>query len=138
MHIIMAAHGFLSKEMLNSAEMICGKQKNVDVIEFIPGENTEDLKQKYMECINKIQKSIETLIVVDLFGGSPFNAAFEIVMKNEKIDILTGMNIPMLLELFMMRNELDLEGIVKRINKNKTEYIKSCKQQLIILDEEDL
>lgn len=138
MHIILAAHGLLAKEMLNSTEMICGKQKNVDVIEFVPGEDTEDLIQKYMGCISKLEKDSEILIVVDLFGGSPYNAAFDIVMKNKKIDILTGMNMPMLLELLMVREKLDLEGIVSSIYENKTQYIKSCKQLLKVINEGDL
>lgn len=138
MHIIVAAHGKLAAELVNSAEMIFGKQENIYRIEFVPGENTENLKNKYNECLKNIEASKEVLIIVDLFGGSPYNAAFEIVMTNKNIDILTGASLPMLLEILAIREDSNIEDIIKNINDNKNQYIRSCKQSLKYIDEEEL
>lgn len=138
MYIIVAAHGNLAAELVNSAEMIFGKQENIDTIEFVPGENTENLKKKYNECLENIKKSKEVLIIVDLFGGSPYNAAFEIVMTNENMDILTGASLPMLLEILELRENSNIEDIIKNVNDNKDQYIRSCKQSLKVIDEEEL
>lgn len=138
MDIIVAAHGKLATELINSAEMIFGKQENIYAIEFIPGENTENLKNKYNVCLKNSETSKEVLVVVDLFGGSPYNAAFEIAATNENIDILTGASIPMLLEILEMREDSNIEDIIKNINNNKDQYIRSCKQSLKTIDEEEL
>lgn len=127
--IIIAAHGKLAGELFNSAQMIFGKQENVNTISFILGENTEDLKSKYRESLKKFTDSKEILIIVDLFGGSPYNAAFEIAVTNENIDILSGASLPMLLEIFAMRDNLNIkiEDIITTINSSKESYIRSYK-----------
>lgn len=138
MYIIVAAHGRLARELINSTEMIFGKQENIQAIEFIPGENTENLKNKYKECLKNVEGSEEVLILVDLFGGSPYNAAFEIALPNENMDILTGVNVPMLLEILEMRENLSIKDIISNINDSKNQYIRSCKQSLKIINEEEL
>lgn len=137
--VIIAAHGKLSGELLNSAEMILGKQDNVDTLTFIPGENTEDLKAKYNKSLEKFKDSSEVLIVVDLFGGSPYNAAFEIAMTHKNVEVLTGASMPMMLEIFSARLDPDVtvESIKKSINENKNGYIHSFKESLKNVEEED-
>lgn len=137
--IIIAAHGKLAGELLNSAEMIFGKQENIETILFVPGENTEDLKIKYREKLEHFKDSKEVLIIVDLFGGSPYNAAFEIAIINEDIDILTGASLPMLLEVLSIRDDenIRIQDIIKTINGSSNSYIRSCKQlQTNIMEEE--
>ncbi|WP_010240702.1 PTS sugar transporter subunit IIA [Clostridium arbusti] len=138
--IIIAAHGKLAGELLNSAEMIFGKQENVETILFVPGENTENLKVKYKEKLANFKDSKEVLIIVDLFGGSPYNAAFEVAAANENIDILTGVSLPMLLEILSIRDgeNIKIEDIVKTINESSNSYIRSCKQLQKDIDEEEL
>lgn len=141
MQIIIAAHGFLAKELLTSVEMICGKQINVHAVEFLSGENTDILQQKYSEYIKNISNK-EILFLVDLFGGTPYNAASAIAIKNSRVEVLTGVSLPMLLEILMLnQNEkITIEDIVKSVNKNKNNYIRSARQVLreIPNDEEEL
>ncbi|AGK96324.1 PTS sugar transporter subunit IIA [Clostridium pasteurianum] len=138
--IIIAAHGKLAGELLNSAEMIFGKQENIETILFVPGENTEDLKIKYREKLEHFKDSKEVLIIVDLFGGSPYNAAFEIAIINENIDILTGASLPMLLEVLSVRDgeNIKIQDIIKTINDSANSYIRSCKQLQASIEEEEL
>lgn len=138
--IIIAAHGKLAGELLNSAEMIFGKQENIETILFVPGENTEDLKIKYREKLEHFKDSKEVLIIVDLFGGSPYNAAFEIAIINKNIDILTGASLPLLLEVLSIRNDenITIEDIIKNIKDSSNSYIRSCKQLQTVINEEEL
>lgn len=138
--IIISAHGKLAGELLNSAEMIFGKQENIETVLFVPGENTEDLKIKYREKLEHFTESKEALFIVDLFGGSPYNAAFEIAITNKNIDILTGASLPMLLEVLSIRDNenITIEDIVKNINDSANSYIRSCKQLQTIINEEEL
>ena len=142
MEIILAAHGNLSIEMKNTAEMIFGKLKKCSTITFVPGENTETLKSKFNELINNFNKDENILIIVDLFGGSPYNAAFEVAMKNNNIEILTGLSVPMLLDVLAQR-ESGIEVIEDLFEKlNKEEYIRSFKKMFKEIkndeDEEEL
>lgn len=139
MQIIIAAHGFLAKELLNSVEMICGKQEKVQAVEFITGENDVILKQKYSEYINNKSKE-EILFVVDLFGGTPYNAASAIAMADDRVDVLTGASLPMLLEILMFnKNEKStMQDVMDSVNANKDGYIRSYRQLIKEINEEEL
>ncbi len=119
--------------------MIFGKQENIQKITFLPGENTEDLKKKYNEKIEGLKNYEEILILVDLFGGSPYNAAFEIAMINDKLEILTGVSLPMLLEILSIRDGINLiKEINESIKNSKNEYIRSFKELNEAIYEEEL
>lgn len=129
--IIIAAHGNLAKELLNSAEMIIGKQTHIDTISFLYGENTEDLKRKYIKCIENYNNSSEILILVDLYGGSPYNAAFQIAMDIPKVEIIAGVSLPMLIDILSERsinNTIRIDDILNTIKNNKEFYIRSFKE----------
>ena len=102
--VIIGTHGMFSEEILKSAEMIFGAQENVGSVTFKPGEGVEHLIEKYNELINDLDCTDGILFMVDLFGGSPFNAASIIAMKNENVEIVTGVNLPMILEVLGCRD----------------------------------
>ena len=102
--VIIGTHGMFSEEILKSAEMIFGAQENVGSVTFKPGEGVENLIEKYNELINDLDCTDGILFMVDLFGGSPFNAASILAMKNENVEIVTGVNLPMILEVLGSRD----------------------------------
>lgn len=102
--VIIGTHGMFSEEILKSAEMIFGEQENVGSVTFKPGEGVENLIEKYNELINDLDCTDGILFMVDLFGGSPFNAASILAMKNENVEIVTGVNLPMILEVLGSRD----------------------------------
>lgn len=102
--VIIGTHGMFSEEILKSAEMIFGEQENVGSVTFKPGEGVENLMEKYNELINDLDCTDGILFMVDLFGGSPFNAASILAMKNENVEIVTGVNLPMILEVLGSRD----------------------------------
>lgn len=129
--VVVATHGELSKEVVKVSEMIFGKQENVGVVTFLAEENIEDLKRKYNEQLNSLNKEDGVLFLVDIFGGSPFRIASSIALENENIDIITGVNLPMLLEIYKLRDYLGLKEIVKFTKDSAKDGIKSLKNNAL-------
>ncbi|MFP1725007.1 PTS mannose transporter subunit IIAB [Lonsdalea quercina] len=103
--IILCTHGATAGPLLNTAEMILGKQDNVGWIDFVPGENAETLLEKYQTKLGELDTAQGVLFLVDTWGGSPFNAASRLVTDKENHEVVTGANIPMLVETFMARDD---------------------------------
>ncbi|KGQ06012.1 PTS system mannose-specific EIIAB component [Beauveria bassiana D1-5] len=85
--------------------MLLGEQENVGWIDFVPGENAETLIEKYNAQLEKLDTSKGVLFLVDTWGGSPFNAASRIVVDKENYEVVAGVNIPMLVETLMSRDD---------------------------------
>ncbi|WP_040977800.1 PTS sugar transporter subunit IIA [Oceanobacillus jeddahense] len=137
--IIVAAHGNLAASLMESGEMISGEAKNVYSVEFRPGENTDTLIEKYNIIINgEGLTDSKILFLVDLFGGSPYNAASMLAMKNENIDIITGVNLPIYLETKMNQNSKELEEVVSYIKEIAPSTVVSFKDLAANVEEDDL
>lgn len=112
--IIIATHGIAAEQLLRTTEMLIGKQNDVATIDFVAGENAETIITKYREKIqNDLSHCDHFLFLVDTWGGSPFNAANRVVDDKDNMDIITGVNVPMLVETFMARDDnLSLNELV--------------------------
>ena len=136
--IIIGTHGKFSGELLKAAEMILGKQENVVAITFETGEGVDKLVDKYTQALQRLDCTDGVLFMVDLFGGSPFNAASRIVVKEEHMDILTGINLPMLLEVDSLRKKENLADVVAKVEQIGRAGIKSFKNTLQKMSVEEL
>ncbi|MGL9773541.1 MAG: PTS mannose transporter subunit IIAB [Sodalis sp. (in: enterobacteria)] len=103
--IVIGTHGSAAEQLLKTAEMILGAQDNVAWIDFVPGENAETLIEKYTARLAELDTTAGVLFLVDTWGGSPFNAASRIIIDEENYEVVTGVNIPMLAETFMARDD---------------------------------
>lgn len=103
--IVIGTHGWAAEQLLKTAEMLLGEQENVGWIDFVPGENAETLIEKYNAQLAKLDTSNGVLFLVDTWGGSPFNAASRIVVDKEQYEVIAGVNIPMLVETLMARDD---------------------------------
>ena len=103
--IVIGTHGWAAEQLLKTTEMLLGEQENVGWIDFVPGENAETLIEKYNAQLAKLDTSKGVLFLVDTWGGSPFNAASRIVVDKEHYEVVAGVNIPMLVETFMARDD---------------------------------
>jgi len=103
--IVIGTHGWAAEQLLKTAEMLLGEQENVGWIDFVPGENAETLIEKYNAQLAKLDTSKGVLFLVDTWGGSPFNAASRIVVDKEHYEVIAGVNVPMLVETFMGRDD---------------------------------
>jgi len=103
--IVIGTHGWAAEQLLKTAEMLLGEQENVGWIDFVPGENAETLIEKYNAQLAKLDTGKGVLFLVDTWGGSPFNAASRIVVDKEHYEVIAGVNIPMLVETLMARDD---------------------------------
>lgn len=103
--IVIGTHGWAAEQLLKTAEMLLGEQENVGWIDFVPGENAETLIEKYQAQLAQLDTSKGALFLVDTWGGSPFNAASRVVLDKENYDVIAGVNIPMLVETLMARDD---------------------------------
>ena len=111
--VIICTHGNSAPELLKSAEMICGKQENCQTVSFKEGESLEQLKSEISEKISQLKGTVFCL--TDLKGGTPFNTLVSLLKSNPEMEIITGVNIPMLLELFINRSQLEKEELLSGI-----------------------
>ncbi|MBP2652779.1 MAG: mannose transporter subunit [Firmicutes bacterium] len=106
--IIIGTHGKLSEALLRSCEMICGPRENIAAVTLEPGESVEGLVEKYQAALRNLDVKDGVLFMTDLLGGSPYNAACRIAMEvdaeADNIGIITGANLPMLLEVLNLGN----------------------------------
>ena len=138
MKLIVSAHGMLAKEVVNSAGMVFGAIDDLDIVTFVPGENAETLKARYKELIDRYKEDEEILFLEDLFGGSPYNAAFETVIGQDRMDVITGLSLPMLIDVVGIRTmEEDIKA-GEVYDKLSGDYVKSCKKLLGNTNEDEM
>ncbi|CAM3404045.1 PTS family enzyme IIA (N-terminal); enzyme IIB (C-terminal), mannose-specific [Xenorhabdus nematophila ATCC 19061] len=102
---MIGTHGAAAEQLLHTTEMLIGEQENVSYIDFVPGENADTLFEKYNKKLESLDTTQGVLFFVDTWGGSPFNAANRIVIDKDNYEIITGVNVPMLVEAFMCRDD---------------------------------
>lgn len=103
-NFIIASHGEFAAGIRQSGQMIFGEQENVQVVTFMPNEGPEDLMKKFEDALATFEPEGQVLFLVDLWGGSPFNAASRIqALHEDRMAIITGLNLPMLVEAYGAR-----------------------------------
>lgn len=103
--IVIGTHGCAAEQLVKTAEMLLGPQDNVGWIDFVPGENADTLIEKYHSRLASLETADGVLFLVDTWGGSPFNAASRIIVDKPQYEVVAGVNIPMLVETFMARDD---------------------------------
>lgn len=106
--IIIATHGEFANGIFQSASMIFGEQPNVKACTLMPSEGPDDIRRKMQEGIDSFDNQDNILFLVDLWGGTPFNQANNLISgKEDKWAIVTGLNLPMLIEVYSARSFMD-------------------------------
>ncbi len=95
--LILMSHGHMAEETLKSAEMIVGDTNGVGIVQLEHSHTMDILKNK-LEAVIKLHKNKPILIMVDLFGGTPFNIAMILSSKRPNTKVITGFNLGMLIE----------------------------------------
>ena len=102
--IILASHGGFADGIYQSGEMIFGQQENVAHVILKPDEGPDDVRAKMEKAIASFDDDEEVLFLVDLWGGTPFNQANNLVEQHkDKWAIVAGMNLPMVIEAYASR-----------------------------------
>lgn len=110
--IVLVAHGNLGKEMLHVLQHVVGEQNN---IEYVGISNTDDMELKRHEILEKTS-AVDTgdgvVVVTDMFGGTPSNLAIS-MMEERNIEVISGMNLPMLVKLMRVRDEALADAVMQ-------------------------
>ncbi|GMA70196.1 PTS mannose transporter subunit EIIAB [Leuconostoc litchii] len=136
-NLIIASHGDFAKGILMSGSMIFGEQENVEVVTFLPNEGPDDLDKHYQEALAKFDNDDQVLFLVDLWGGSPFNRASLIQKQNpEKMAIVAGLNLPMLIEAYAGRLSQDtaagLATYLVPVSKDGVKSVPEAKEEATV------
>ena len=134
-HYVIASHGGFSKGIYESIKIIIGEQAGVDIITaFIDGKN--DIEVLVNGTLEKIPSSDEIIISTDLFEGS-VNTEFMKQLKTRKnLYLITGMNLPLLMQLFLSAEENTERMILDIVNSEDT-HVKYCNSMIETQDVED-
>ena len=98
--LIIATHGDLAASALEAAELLVGEQEQVETIGFRPGDSLELLLERFTQAIKRLEECEEILVLSDIKGGSPCNAATVMKAKNPKLRVVAGLSIPLLAQFF--------------------------------------
>jgi len=124
--VLITTHGNLGSELIKAAELIKGPLNGVMHVAIDQTKSAEDSKKDIGNAIKKLDKGKGVLILTDLFGGTPSNISLSF-MKAGKVEVVTGVNLPMLLKLSEANAEMNLKDYACFIKENgiKNIYVAS-------------
>lgn len=106
--IVLATHGDFAAGIMQSGSMLFGDQPNVAAVTLQPSEGPDDLRKKMEDAIASFDSQDEILIMVDLWGGTPFNQSNGLIAGHEdKWAIVAGLNLPMLVDAYASRMTME-------------------------------
>ena len=100
--IVLVSHANIAKEMLGVIEHIVGPQDQLMAISIFPKDDMEKKRQEILDSVKKVDSGKGVIVLTDMFGGTPSNLAIS-VMENEKIEVVAGVNLPMLIKMMSIR-----------------------------------
>ncbi|MHA1627284.1 MAG: PTS sugar transporter subunit IIA [Candidatus Asgardarchaeia archaeon] len=129
--IVIISHGKFCEELLKSAELIVGKQELIETVPLLEGESPDTFFDEVKKKIDGFRNKgyHEILVLSDLFGGSTSNTVSKIALE-ENIEVVTGVNMPMLLEVVINRDSADLKELTKIAEKSGKEGIVNVKRKI--------
>ncbi|ARW74309.1 PTS mannose transporter subunit IIAB [Lactobacillus johnsonii] len=135
--IVLASHGGFADGIFQSAEMIFGKQENLAHVILKPDEGPDDIRAKMEKAVASFDDQDQVLFLIDLWGGTPFNQANNLVKEHEDTwAIVSGMNLPMVIEALGQRMASDnAHDIAKAIVEPGRDGIKTQPESLMPKEE---
>ena len=127
--IVIVGHSNISKEFLVALEHISGKQENIVAISIFPDDDIKKKREEIIKSVKKVNKGKGVVILTDMFGGTPSNLAISI-MEGSKIDVIAGVNLPMLVKLTSVRSTLTFPEAVDQAKEAGQKYIMTASQIL--------
>ena len=111
--LLIVTHCDLGKEFLNAAEFIVGRMESVEVISITQTSNSEKIRKMIEEKISILNKGQGVLILTDMFGGTPSNLSLSF-LKDEMVEVLTGVNLPMVIAIAQNRARMGLSELAAK------------------------
>jgi PTS system mannose-specific IIA component len=114
--VVVVTHGQLATELVNSTEMIVGDLPRFAAVSIGWHEDTHDARAEIEQAIARVDTGKGVLILTDMFGGTPSNLAMTFLGEN-KVEVITGVNLPMLIKLAGLVEKSDLLGVAREMRE---------------------
>jgi len=111
---VIVSHGKLAEELLNALTIILGEAPNIEAISIGWYDDVEESKKKISQSLKKVDQKNGVIIFTDMFGGTPSNLSFSFLTEN-KIEIITGVNLPMLIKFVSLQRNNNLREVAKKV-----------------------
>lgn len=111
--LLIVTHCGLGRELLNAAELIVGRLEAVDTVQIIQASESEKILKEIKEKITALDRGQGILILTDMFGGTPSNLSLSFLSR-DSLEVLTGVNLPMLLAIAQYRSVLSLSDLAEK------------------------
>ena len=112
----MVTHPNLGDEFIRSAELICGKLPNLVTVSIDTRKGVEELRRGIAEAIKRVDMGEGVLILTDMFGGTPSNMSLAFLSEG-RVEVLTGLNLPMLIKISNCRQGRTLKELAKMVKE---------------------
>jgi PTS system mannose-specific IIA component len=115
--VVVVTHGQLAAELLNAAETIVGDLPRFAAVSIGWHEDTQDAREEIKQAIGRVQQGEGVLILTDMFGGTPANLAMTFLAE-ENVEVITGVNLPMLIKLAGLTEQADLLAAAREMREH--------------------
>lgn len=114
--IVVVTHGAIGIEMVKATRQIIPAVQKLEGVVVNSDQPPEEIRQNVKDAIQRASSPDGVLILTDMFGGTPSNICLS-CLSNEKIEVISGFNLPMLIKLASLQNEAKIEEVVPFIKK---------------------
>lgn len=128
MKVIVVSHGSYARGLVDTVQMIAGKQEDLEAFGLEPEESVDTLKEKIRQSIEQASQEEEILILTDIFYGSPFNTVISLMPEYDLYHV-TGINLPLMMEVIMGRiSGKHAEEICKELLKAASNTVRDVRE----------
>jgi PTS system mannose-specific IIA component len=127
--LVLVTHGQLAEEFRRAVEHVVGPQENFETVAIGADDNMEQRRRDIVDAVARADTGSGVIILTDMFGGTPSNLAIS-VMESGKIEIIAGMNLPMLIKLSSVRTGNNMASALHEAQAAGRKYINVASQLL--------
>ncbi len=115
--VVVVTHGQLATELVNAAETIVGDLRNFAAVSIGWHEDVQDAREELAQAIARVKADGGVLILTDMFGGTPSNLGITF-LETDQVEVITGVNLPMLIKLASLRDRSDLLAVAREMREH--------------------
>ena len=127
--LVIVTHGRLAEEFVFAMEHVVGPQAAVEAICIGPEDDMEQRRRDILDCVTQVDEGDGVVLLTDMFGGTPSNLAMS-VLNRPKVEVIAGVNLPMLIKLASVRKSEKLTDAVAAAQEAGRKYISVASQLL--------
>jgi len=120
--MVLVTHGRLAAEFIAALEHVVGSQSNVAAVCIGADDDMEQRRQDILASVAEVDEGDGVVVLTDMFGGTPSNLAISI-MKEAKVEVIAGINLPMLIKLAGLREGHSIDEAVAQAQESGRKYI---------------